>query len=79
MRMRQSIAQIEAAFVEEIELDRVRRQRLRQSTTRRARKRSIERQQQAGSLRFFLLTLSMIGTAILVSVLMFKTLAIILG
>lgn len=79
MKMRQSIAQIEAAFVEEAELDRARRERLAQTAQQRAIRRTHERKVQAGSLRFFLLALAMIGTAVIVTVVMFKTLSIILG
>jgi membrane glycosyltransferase len=79
MRMRQSIAQLERAFVEEIELDRNRRENLRRTAARRSRVRRVQRKQQRGSLRFFLLVLSLIATAVLVTVAMFETLYYVMG
>ena len=79
MRMRQSIAQLERAFVEEIELDRARREHLRRTAAKRSRSRRVQRKQQRGSLRFFLLVLSLIATAVLVTVAMFQTLYYVMG
>ena len=79
MRMRQSIAQLERAFVEEIELDRARREHLRRTAAKRSRSRRVARKQQRGSLRFFLLVLSLIATAVLVTVAMFQTLYYVMG
>jgi hypothetical protein len=79
MRMRQSIAQIERAFVQEIELDRARREHLRRTAAQRSRARRVQRKQQRSSLRFFLLVLSLIATAILVTVAMFQTLYLVMG
>jgi membrane glycosyltransferase len=77
--MRQSIAQLERAFVEEIELDRTRRENLRRTASQRSRVRRVQRRQQRGSLRFFLLVLSLIATAVLVTVAMFETLYYVIG
>ena len=77
--MRQSIAELERAFVEEVMLDRARRERLRHTAAQRSRQRKIERKQQRGSLRFFLLVLSLIATAVLVTVAMFQTLYYVMG
>ena len=79
MRMRQSIAQLERAFVEEVELDRVRRDRLRHTAATRSRVRTIQRRRAQSSLRFALLVLTMIATAVIVTVVMFHTLYIVLG
>ena len=79
MRMRQSIAQLERAFVEEIELDRTRRENLRRTASQRSRVRRVQRRQQRGSLRFFLLVVSLIATAVLVTVAMFETLYYVMG
>jgi hypothetical protein len=79
MRMRQSIAQLERAFVEEIELDRTRRENLRRTASQRSRVRRVQRRQQRSSLRFFLLVLSLIATAVLVTVAMFETLYYVMG
>ena len=77
--MRQSIAQLERALVEEIELDRTRRENLRRTASQRSRVRRVQRRQQRGSLRFFLLVLSLIATAVLVTVAMFETLYYVMG
>jgi hypothetical protein len=77
--MRQSIAQLERAFVEEIHLDRARRERLRHTAAKRSRTRRVQRKQQRSSLRFFLLVLSLIATAVLVTVAMFQTLYYMMG
>jgi Mg2+/citrate symporter len=79
MRMRQSISQLERAFVEEIELDRARRENLRHTAAKRSRSRRVQRKQQRSSLRFFLLVLSLIATAVLVTVAMFQTLYYMMG
>ena len=79
MRMRQSIAQLERAFVQEIELDRARRERLRRTAAQRSRVRRVTRKQQRSSLRFFVLVLSLIATAVLVTVAMFETLYYVMG
>jgi len=79
MRMRESVAQFEQAFFEETELDRHRRERLQRTTAHRARQRSVARAQQRSSLRFGLLVLSLVITAIGVTVLMFETLYYVMG
>ena len=79
MRMRQSISQLERAFIEEIELDRARREHLRRTAAQRSRVRRVQRKQQRSSLRFFLLVLSLIATAVLVTVAMFETLYYVMG
>lgn len=75
MRMRQSIGQLERAFVEEVVLDRQRRENLRQTAAQRSRQRRVERTHQRRSLRFFVLVLSLIATAVIVTIVMFATLA----
>ncbi len=79
MRMRQDIAEIERAFVEEIALDRTRRERLQETTRHRSRRRSITRERKRSSVRFGVLIFSMIATAVIVTIVMFKTLALLLG
>ena len=61
--MRQSLADFEAAFVEEIDADRERR----------------ERTKKQGSLRFWLVLLTLIATAVIVTVAMFETLYYVMG
>jgi hypothetical protein len=77
--MRQSLADWEQAFVKEISLDRRRRASLRRTTEQRARKREAERIHKRGSLRFALLVLTLVLTAAIVTVVMFRTLYLLLG
>ena len=79
MRMRQSLAQYEAAFREEAAESVERREQLRKQAVQRARVRRVERVQKAGKFRFTLLVLAILGTAVLVTVIMFETLAMIAG
>ena len=79
MRMRQSLAEIEEAFVEEIEDDHDRRERLARRTVQRSRRRRIERTHKHGSMRFVLLVLTLIATAIAVTIAMFQTLYYVMG
>ena len=74
MRMQQSLADLEEAFVEEIEEDRERRERLARRAELRTRQRRAERVQKHGTLRFALLGLVLITTAIVVTIAMFQTL-----
>jgi anti-sigma-K factor RskA len=79
MRMRQSLAEFEAAFREEAAESVERRERLRKHAVQRTRIRRVERQRQQGKLRFTLLTLSIVVTAVIVTIVMFETLALLAG
>jgi hypothetical protein len=79
MKMRQSLADWERAFVKEITLDRHRRDSLRRTSEQRALKRDIEKRHKRGSVRFALLVLTLIMTAAIVTVVMFRTLYLLLG
>ncbi len=79
MRMRQSLADFESALYEEIEEDRARREHVRRATTRRAHQRQLDRVHKRGSLRFFLLVLTLLATAVLVTVAMFQALYYVMG
>jgi cell division septal protein FtsQ len=79
MRMRQSIAEIEEAFFEEIEEDRERRERLRRHAEERSRRRHVEKTHRRGSLRFALVLLTLIATAVVVTIAMFQTLIYVMG
>jgi len=79
MRMRQSVAEIEEAFFEEIEEDRERRDRLRRRAEQRQLARHRERTHRRGSVRFFMLVLILLGTAAAVTYAMFWTLQTLLG
>jgi anti-sigma-K factor RskA len=79
MRMRQSLSQFEAAFREEAAESILRRERLRKQSAQRARVRRVERQRKAGSWRFLLLALTLVTTAVVVTIVMFETLAMLAG
>ena len=79
MRMRQSIAEIEEAFFEEIEEDRERRERLRRHAEQRTRRRRAAKTHRQGSMRFALVLLTLIATAVIVTIVMFQTLYYVMG
>jgi hypothetical protein len=79
MKMRQSLADWEQAFVKEITLDRHRRDSLRRTTEQRALKRDIDKRHKRGSVRYAMLVLTLILTAAVVTVVMFRTLYLLLG
>ena len=79
MRMHQNLAELEEAFVEEMEEDRERRERLARRATMRSRQRRIEKTQKHGSMRFALLVLTLIATAVVVTIAMFQTLYYVMG
>jgi hypothetical protein len=79
MRMQQPIAEFDAALQEEMALDRALADaRLRQAQTR-TRRRHIERTHRHGTLRFFLLCLVLLATAVGVTIAMFQTLYVVMG
>ncbi len=77
--MRQSITEWEQAFAREASLDRHRRESLRRTTEKRALKRETQRRHKRGSVRFVLLVLTLMLTAAVVTVVMFRTLYLLLG
>jgi hypothetical protein len=79
MRMRQSVAEIEQAFFEEIEEDRERRERLRRRAEQRQLQRHRERTHRRGSMRFGMLVVILLGTAAAVTYAMFWTLQTLLA
>jgi hypothetical protein len=79
MKMRQSLADWERAFVKEISLDRRRRDSLRRTAEQRALKRDLDRRHKRGSVRFALLVLTLIMTAVVVTAVMFRTLYLLLS
>ena len=78
MRMRQSLAEIEEAFVDEIEEDRHRRERLRAEAVQRTRRRHSTRTP-ARHDALLLLVLTLIATAVIVTIAMFQTLYYVMG
>lgn len=79
MRMRQSLAELERAFVEEVYDDRDRRAALRRASAARSRSRQVEKVHKHGSMRFAVLVFALIATAVLVTIAMFQTLFWVIG
>ena len=79
LRMRQSLSELERAFVEEAWEERDRREALRRQAVARSQRRRIERQHKHSSWRFFALVLVLIATAVGVTVAMFETLYLVMG
>jgi hypothetical protein len=79
MKMRQSLAEWERAFVKEISLDRRTRASLQRTAEQRAHKWAVDRRHKRGSMRFALLVLTLIMTAVIVAAVMFRTLYLLLG
>ncbi|HWH44973.1 MAG TPA: hypothetical protein VNT32_09595 [Thermoleophilaceae bacterium] len=79
MRMRQSLAQYEAAFREEAVAERERRERLRHEAAERSRVRRVERRVRHGNFRFVTLVAVILLTTLVVTVVMFETLTLLLG
>jgi hypothetical protein len=77
--MRQSLAEIEDAFAEQIAYERTRRERLRHEAALRSRQRGVERVQRRGKLHFTLLAIALVLTAVIVTVVMFETLYIVMA
>lgn len=79
MRMRQSLAEIERAFVEEAQVEQVRAERTIRTAELRTRQRQIERAHKHGTIRFVALVALLLATAALVTVAMFETLYLVMG
>ena len=79
MKMRQSLAEWEQEFRHEAELDRDRRETLRRQAVRRSRKRTHERARKRSSMRYWVLVLSLMATAVIVTAAMFETLYLLLS
>ena len=79
MKMRQSLAELEQEFLHESEQDRSRRERLRKQAVRRSRVRAVQRQRKRGSMRYWVLVLSMVLTALIVTAGMFESLYLLLS
>lgn len=77
--MRQSLAQMEQAFYEESQADRARRERLASTAAQRTRQRHLQKVHKRGSIRYALLVLSLIATAVVVTIVMFETLYYVMG
>ena len=79
MKMRQSLAQFEAAFREEAADSVVRRETLRRKAVQRSRIRRVERVEKQGTMRFVLLCLALLATTVIVTIAMFQALALLAG
>ncbi len=79
MGVRQSLHQLEQAFVEETIADRERREALQREIETRSRRRELDKVHKRGSARFVVLCLVLIATAVLVTVAMFETLYYVMG
>jgi hypothetical protein len=79
MRMRESLSELERAFLEEAQVEQVRAEQTVRSAELRMRQRQIERAHKHGTMRFIALVLALIGTAVLVTVAMFETLYYVMG
>ncbi|MGO9821022.1 MAG: hypothetical protein ACLPTJ_10285 [Solirubrobacteraceae bacterium] len=79
MKMRQSLAQLEQQFRHETQLDRNRRERLRSQAVRRSRVRTHQRARKRSSVRYWVLVLTLIATALIVTAAMFETLYLLLS
>ncbi|TMK67282.1 MAG: hypothetical protein E6G07_09645 [Actinobacteria bacterium] len=77
--MRQSLAQFEAAFNDQAVEERIRRERLRRAAAVRSRIRRRERVRKSGTMRYIALVLAMLATTVLVTVAMFRALALWFG
>ncbi|HEX3804052.1 MAG TPA: hypothetical protein VHV75_14535 [Solirubrobacteraceae bacterium] len=79
MKMRQSLAQLEQEFLEHSEVEEQRRQHMQRTAAARSRQRWHARERKRGSMRFYVLALSLIMTAVLVTAAMFATLYLLLA
>ena len=74
MKMRQSLAQFEREFLYATQRDRNQSAHLQRDVVVRSRKRSYQRNQKRSSIRFWVLALSLVATAIGVTAAMFASL-----
>jgi membrane glycosyltransferase len=79
LRMRQSLAALEEQFRQDMEYEQVESEHRRHQAVRRTRTRRRAKEKKRSSVRFWLLILSLIATAVIVTVAMFETLYALLG
>lgn len=79
MGVRQSIHQLEQAFVDQTIADRERAEALQRQIEVRSRRRELDKVHKKGLLRFFVLCFVLIATAALVTAAMFETLYVVMG
>ena len=78
-RMRQSLDQFEEAFERERAIDQKRREDLRVRAANRSRARHIVKTEQRGKVRFSVLAVALTATSVTVVIVMFETLAWLVG
>lgn len=78
-RLRQSIAEFEAAFHEQTEADRQQRDDVVRESEVRTHTRQLEKRHRHGTLRFVMLLVLLIATGVAVTVAMFETLYVVMG
>jgi hypothetical protein len=79
LRMRQSLAEFEAAFKEETVEERLRRERLRKEAAARSRVRRAQKVEKRGNVNFAVLVLVIVATTVVVTIAMFETLSMLMG
>jgi len=79
MKMRQSLAELEQEFRHEMQLESGRSELLWKRANSRTRKRTRARRRKRSSMRFWVLVISLIATAVAVTIAMFETLYYLLG
>jgi hypothetical protein len=79
LKMRQSMAELEEEFHQQAVQERRRSETVRRNVVVRSRKRNILREKKRSTMRFWLLVLSLLATAVGVTVAMFETLYWLLG
>jgi hypothetical protein len=77
--MRQSMAQLEEDFRQQIAQERMDSKRLQRDVHVRSRKRNITRERKRSSMRYWVLVAVIVATAVGVTVAMFETLYLLLG
>jgi type VI protein secretion system component VasF len=79
LKMRQSLDDFEQALVAEVYADRRRQDAAIKRAEQRQRTRHAKRTKRHGTLRFMLLVLAIVATATIVTIVMFRTLYIVMG
>jgi hypothetical protein len=79
MKMRQSLAQLEQEFLYEAQLGQRQKEQFQRHAEIRSRQRWHARERRRSSVRFYVLTLSLVATAVIVTVAMFVTLYLLLS
>jgi len=79
MRMSESFESFELAFEQEAAIERRRREQLRQRSANRSRARRIQRTEQRGTVAFGVLVVALSLTVLTVAVVMFESLAWLMG